>query len=243
MKALILNSGVGHRMGELTKDRPKGMTEIGAGYTILSHQLEQAAGAGIREAVITTGPFADALRAHVESLGLPLHVQYVHNPDYAVTNYIVSLHLAAPLLRGDDVYFTHGDLVMEDGVLQSLLAANASVMAVDSTLPLPEKDFKAQLREGRIAAVSVDRFGPDCVACQPAYKWLASDFERWLDAIAAFVSAGETRVYAENAFNAQNGSIPLYPLELNGRLCSEIDNPEDLAAVGGRFRGLLQNLR
>ena len=235
MKALILNSGVGHRMGDLTKTQPKCMTEIGGGYTILSRQLTQLAEAGIRDVVITTGPFEDALRAHVDRLNLPLRVCYAPNPAYAATNYIVSIHGAAKYLRGQDVLLLHGDLVLEQSVLSDLLGSPVSVMAVDRTLPLPEKDFKAKLRQGRIVAVSVSLFGGDCVACQPAYRWLANDFGLWLDAIGAFVANGQTGVYAENAFNAQDGAIALWPLELEGRLCAEIDNPEDLATVSARF--------
>ena len=36
MKALILNSGLGHRMGVLTSEHPKCMTEISTRDTILS---------------------------------------------------------------------------------------------------------------------------------------------------------------------------------------------------------------
>lgn len=235
MKALILNSGAGRRMGGLTENKPKGMTDIGGGYTIVSRQLQQLHGAGVSGVVITTGPFAGLLQQHVESLSLPLQVEYVHNPAYASTNYITSMHLAAPLLDGQDVLLMHGDLVLEDSVLVDLLHSPKSVMAVDSTLPLPAKDFKARLREGRITAVGVSLFGEGCVACQPAYKWLADGFSTWLHSIAAFVERGETGVYGENAFNALDGSLPLFPLELHGRLCHEIDNPEDLAAIRPRF--------
>lgn len=235
MKALILNSGIGHRMGDLTKTKPKCMTDIGGGYTILSRQLTQLAKAGVCDVVITTGPFVEALTEYVQSLRLPLNVAYAHSPEYASTNYIVSIHLAAPLLRGEDVLLLHGDLVLESSVLSDLLQSRVSAMAVDCTLPLPEKDFKARLRGGRIVAVGVNLFGADCVACQPAYRWLAKDFGLWLDAIEAFVNCGETKVYAENAFNAQDGAIPLAPLELAGRLCNEIDNPDDLADVSARF--------
>ena len=55
MKALILNSGLGSRMGILTSEQPKCMTEIGTHETILSRQLKQIADAGIEEAAITTG--------------------------------------------------------------------------------------------------------------------------------------------------------------------------------------------
>lgn len=238
MKALILNSGIGRRMGELTRSLPKGMTPLPGRETILSRQLRQLAAAGVREAVITTGPFADMLRAHADGLGLGLGLAYAHSPEYATTNYIVSIHRAAPLLRGRDVLLLHGDLVLADGVLEALLNSAGSVMAVDSTLPLPEKDFKARLRAGRIVAVGVGLFGADCVACQPAYRWRAEDFGRWLDEIAAFVARGETKVYAENAFNALEGAIPLHPLELGGRLCGEIDTPEDLAQMHIRLAAL-----
>ena len=55
MKALILNSGLGSRMGVLTSEHPKCMTEISPRETIISRQLNQLAEAGIREVVITTG--------------------------------------------------------------------------------------------------------------------------------------------------------------------------------------------
>ena len=55
MKALILNSGLGSRMGTLTSEHPKCMTEISSHETILSRQLRQIADEGIEEVIITTG--------------------------------------------------------------------------------------------------------------------------------------------------------------------------------------------
>ncbi len=243
MKALILNSGMGRRMGELTREKPKGMVEIGEGYTIISRLLTQLANAGLRDAVITTGPFAQRLRDYVAGLELPMSVSYAHNPEYETTNYIVSILKAAPLLVGDDVLLFHGDLVLENSVLADLMTAQTSVMAVDASLPLPKKDFKAKIARGRIVAVGVELFGDDCVACQPAYRLRAEDFTRWYAAMETLVRRGETGVYAENAFNELHGELALYPMELHGRLCAEIDDPDDLAAVGARFRQTLRGER
>ena len=55
MKAVILNSGLGSRMGVLTSEQPKCMTEISSRETILSRQLFMIAEAGIKEVVMTTG--------------------------------------------------------------------------------------------------------------------------------------------------------------------------------------------
>ena len=86
MKALILNSGLGHRMGVLTSEHPKCMTELSAGQTILSRQLRLLADAGVQEVVMTTGYFDKVLVDYCQSLELPLHITFINNPRYAETN-------------------------------------------------------------------------------------------------------------------------------------------------------------
>ena len=61
MKALILNSGMGSRMGVLTSEHPKCMTEISNKETILSRQLHALVEAGIEDVIITTGYFDTVL--------------------------------------------------------------------------------------------------------------------------------------------------------------------------------------
>ena len=82
MKALILNSGMGSRMGVLTSEHPKCMTEVSGQDTILSRQLRQIADAGIGEVVMTTGLFDSVLVNYCRSLELPLHYTFIKNPFY-----------------------------------------------------------------------------------------------------------------------------------------------------------------
>lgn len=235
MIALLLNSGLGSRMGDETQEHPKCMCRISETETILSWQVKLLERSGVTDAVVTTGHLADMLTAYIGELDTPIHFHFVHNPRYRETNYIYSMYLARELLKGD-VLSLHGDLVLHPQVMERLLPAPVSSVAVDASLPLPEKDFKVQLVDGRVRAIGVDRFGGDCAACQPAYKWLAKDFQRWMDEIVRFIEAGEDRCYAENAFNAAWEEIPLYPLDIEGLLCSEIDNQEDRTLVSERFR-------
>ena len=86
MKALILNSGLGHRMGVLTSEHPKCMTEISSKDTILSRQLRLLAENDIREVVMTTGYFDEVLIDYCNSLELPISFTFVKNPDYDKTN-------------------------------------------------------------------------------------------------------------------------------------------------------------
>ena len=92
MKALILNSGLGSRMGVLTSEHPKCMTEISHQNTILSRQLRQLVSFGIEEVVMTTGYFDSILVNYCQSLDLPLHFTFVKNPVYKDTNYIYSIY-------------------------------------------------------------------------------------------------------------------------------------------------------
>ena len=99
MKALILNSGLGHRMGVLTSEHPKCMTEVSATDTILSRQLRIIASYGITEVVMTTGYFDEILVNYCKSLNLPLHYTFINNPLYNTTNYIYSIYCAKEYLR------------------------------------------------------------------------------------------------------------------------------------------------
>ena len=187
MKALILNSGMGTRMGVLTSEHPKCMTEVSPTETILSRQLHMLAEAGIGEAVITTGCFDAVLMQYCRSLHLPLRLTFVHNPLYRETNYIYSIDCAREHLD-DDILLLHGDLVFENEVLDRVLACEGSCMTVSSTLPLPEKDFKAVVRGGEVVRVGVEFF-TDAMAAQPLYRLAREDWRRWLDAITAWYLA------------------------------------------------------
>lgn len=234
MKALILNSGVGSRMGEAAQRQPKCMTELPGQETILSRQLRQLAAAGLREAVVTTGPFGDLLERYCRSLGLPLRLTFVPNPQFRKTNYIQSIYCARDHLDGD-ILLLHGDLVFENAVLEAALASGASCMAVSAAAALPEKDFKAVVRDGRIVKVGVEFF-EDAVAAQPLYKLLRQDWAVWRARIEAFCERGDRNCYAEKALNEVTDACRLVPLDVGERLCAEVDTPEDWAAVTGRLR-------
>ena len=229
MKALILNSGLGSRMGVLTSEHPKCMTEISPRETILSRQLRQLADAGICDVVITTGYYDEVLVNYCRSLELPLNFTFVKNPVYDRTNYIYSIYCAREYLD-DDILFMHGDLVFENEVFDRVIASPVSCMTVSSTLPLPEKDFKAQVKDGKIMKVGVDIFD-EAMEAQALYKLLKDDWKIWLGSIVSFCEEGNTKVYAENALNALNGAANITALDVGDLLCAEIDNPEDLKNV------------
>ena len=233
MKALILNSGMGSRMGVLTSEHPKCMTEITAKDTILSRQLKLLVDVGVEEVVMTTGLFDGVLVNYCQSLDLPLHFTFVKNPVYSETNYIYSIYCAREYLD-DDIILMHGDLVFEAEVLDMVLNSTASCMTVSSTLPLPEKDFKAVVKDGKVLKVGIEFFN-EAMEAQALYHLKKDDWMLWLDKIVEFCEAGNTKVYAENALNELNGACNIAALDVENLLCAEIDNPEDLAVVSNKL--------
>ena len=235
MKALILNSGMGSRMGVLTSEHPKCMTEISHSDTILSRQLRQLEQAGVTDVVITTGLFDGVLVDYCRGLGLGLRFTFVKNPIFRETNYIYSIYCAREHLRDDDILLMHGDLVFENAVLDAALASADSCMTVSAAVPLPQKDFKAVITDGKIEKVGIEFFD-SALAAQPLYKLNRADWLVWLDAICDFCERGERKCYAENALNQVSGGMNLRPLDVGDQLCGEVDNPEDLAVMSLRVR-------
>lgn len=236
MKALILNSGIGQRMGEFTSNHPKCMTKISENDTILSRQLKQLEMTGIKEVVITTGLFDQVLEDYCNKLDLDLEYIFVHNKEFDKTNYIYSIYLARHYLE-DDILLMHGDLVFDDLVLERALSYEHSCMAISSIVNLPEKDFKAVIQNGRIIKVGVEFFD-QAVAAQPLYKMRQKDWNVWLDRIALYCEKGQVACYAEYALNEVTDTCEIYPLDFKDLLCNEIDTPSDLDMVINKVRVL-----
>ena len=231
MKALILNSGTGSRMGELTSTKPKCMTDLVTGETILSRQLRQIAETRIiKEVIITTGLYDDVIREYCNSLNLDLTYHFVKNELYNKTNYIYSVYLAGNLTECD-LLFLHGDLVFDSIVLNNILKQKESYMVVSAIIsPLPEKDFKAVIKNGKIEKIGIEFFD-NAVAAQPLYKLNQTDWLIWFSNINKYCETNNTGCYAENAFNTLEKPFNLFPYDSGELLCSEIDNIDDLANV------------
>ena len=226
---------MGQRMGVITKEHPKCMTEISYKNTILSRQLKQLVSFAISDVVITTGYYDKVLIDYCNALHLPLNIEFVNNPVYYTTNYIYSIYCAKELLKDEDIILMHGDLVFENLVMEAIIDSEKSCMVVSSTLKLPEKDFKAVLTKGRIEKVGVEFF-KNAVAAQPLYKILNKDWNVWLDSIIRYCESDNRKCYAENAFNEVSDKCEIYPVDVKDMLCAEIDTPEDLEDVSSKLR-------
>lgn len=228
MKVLILNSGRGSRMGDLTRNRPKCLVELGDGTTILDRQLSILEKCGITDIIMTTGEYDEEIREACSNHP-GLEFTFVKSDLYDSTNYIYSMYKARGLLA-DDVILLHGDLVFEEYVILRLINSEKSCVVVNTFQTNPDKDFKAIIETNRVVRIGV-RISDDAVPSQPAYKLLESDMRVWIDGIVKYCVVGKTNCYAEDALNDVLDAIDMVPIDLQNILCMEVDDPDDLFIV------------
>ena len=230
MKAVIFNSGLGFRMGDLTKKHHKSMTPLKDGETIFHRQIRLLSAEGIRDFIITTGPFEEQLKA--EAADFPqLNFTFVPNPIYDRTNYIYSMYLAREHMQ-DDLVFLHGDLVFNRKLAHDVLAcADANTGTVNFAKALPEKDFKARVVDGKILEVSIHIFDENCFAFQPFYKMDKATAAAWIAKVEQFIEKGQDKCYAENALNEIFAQLNVRAFSYEGYYIDEIDNMDDYARV------------
>lgn len=238
MKAVILNSGLGVRMQSLTVNSHKSMVRLANDETVFHRQIRILAEAGITDFLITTGPFEQQLHHETEKKEFQnLNFTFVNNPLYQETNYIYSLYLARKHLKNNDTLLLHGDLVFNRQLITDLLAnQNENLGLINSSIPLPAKDFKAQVSNGVINKISVTIFEKDCFAFQPLYKLEAKTFNEWMNKIIEFVENDQVKVYAEEAFNVISSKLKLNAFDYSNYYINEIDTAEDLALVSQAIR-------
>ena len=226
MKALILSSGIGKRLYPLTKNMPKSLIKI-QGKEILGFQVDHLIECGIKDLIITTGPFENKIKEYIRKNYSGMNVFYIKNSKYESTNYIYSMWLTKELID-DEIILLHGDLLFSKKLLNRLVDKEGNRAAVNKKIKLPEKDFKAVIEKGRVKKIGTEFFEENAFACFPLYKFSKKDFLLWLSECEKYIKRGKVNIYAEDVFNEISDKMPLYPLYFNDELCMEIDTKEDI---------------
>ena len=230
MKAIIFNSGYGNRMGEFTKNNHKSMAPLKNGETIFHRQIRILSEEGVKDFIITTGPFEDQLKA-VAAEFPELNFTFVRNEIYLRTNYIYSMFLARKHID-DDMIFLHGDLVFSRKLVHDVLhCGEENTATVNFKKALPEKDFKGRVHDGKVLEVSIQIFDEDCYAFQPFYKLSKATASAWVGKVVEFIHDGQDKCYAENAMNEIFPALNVRAFDYDGYYIDEIDNLEDHARV------------
>lgn len=232
MKALIFNSGIGKRMLELTAHCPKSMVHLYNDETIFERQIRLLQEAGIKEVIITTGPYPEMLK---DICNKPryrnMHFEFPYNEIYDTSNYIYSMYKAKDLLD-DDILMMHGDLVFDRSLIPAMLKnLRKDLCLINKHKKLPEKDFKGRIVDGCLREVGINIFDDNCFAFQPLYKLSKETIKAWVNNVVKFVNNNNINVYAENALNEIGYKLSIYPMSYANHFIDEVDNKDDLERV------------
>lgn len=123
MRAIVVAAGAGRRLGEHTRDRPKGLVEV-AGRSLYDRQIEAFRRVGVTDIVVVRGYHGEQL----ERQGL----RFVENPQWAENNVLASLFCAEHAMEGGFL-FAYGDILYDAAILDSIIGATDPIaLAVDT---------------------------------------------------------------------------------------------------------------
>lgn len=112
---------MGKRLGELTSGNTKCMVKVN-GRPLIDRMLSQLSKLSLSRIVMVVGYQAENLKLHIGTSVAGMPIVFVENPIYDKTNNIYSLALAKDFLCAEDTLLLESDLIVEDAVLDKILA-------------------------------------------------------------------------------------------------------------------------
>ena len=143
--AVILAAGMGRRLGDLARQKPKGFLELD-GQPIVERSLRTLREFGIRRILLVTGYRADLYEALAAANP---GTETVHNECYADSGSMYSLARAADVLD-EDFLLLESDLVYEKRAIASALAAPAESCVLLSGPTQSGDEVYVEVRHGRV---------------------------------------------------------------------------------------------
>lgn len=149
MKAVILAAGQGTRLRPLTDTVPKCMVPVG-GVPLIDRLIARLEAVAIDELIVVSGYLHDVLETHLRTSEnrLGSRARVVFNERFEDWGNFYSLLVAEEAVGGDSFIKLDGDVVLDDTVLPTLLAApGPGVLMVDPRDDLGAEEMKVRLNE------------------------------------------------------------------------------------------------
>ena len=122
MIVIILSAGSATRLGELTKNLPKGLLDIN-GKTLVERQIEVFSSHNIEKIILIVGPNKD--KFHLEN------VNYVFDENHMKHEQLGSLFSAKKLMN-EEMIISFGDVLVEKNVFNQIINSTFDIgLAVD----------------------------------------------------------------------------------------------------------------
>lgn len=230
MKALILAAGLGTRLGELTKDRPKCMVCV-QGETILERQINSLREAGIHDIYVVIGCHSNVIKSNFSNED----VTFIENFDYASTNNMYSCFLAKTYLYDQDFILMNGDVFIEPEILIKFsqeidaVCVDTNYYKADSMKVILQDSYIKQISkqivesESRTSSIDIYSFSKNSSKIYFDYitEYLQTNKKDWNEVALNYLFSTQTLKFR---------AVDIYPLTLE-----EIDDTHDLKNAWIKF--------
>jgi len=202
-----------------------------AGKSILEHQIEALAAAGISQIVIVGGYRIGQLEAHLQAMASACALTLVDNPYWATTSSIGSVWAARSYLDAP-FCLLNGDTLFDAAVIgEALKKMQPGINLVVEHGPPEHDDMRVAIAGGRIITVGKWMSGEVAYARSLGIVLSANEGGGYRSALEAVIGAP----YGEQSFHhaivdriAQSERV--HPIVVEGHDWQEIDRPDDIVA-------------
>ena len=249
MRCVILAAGASRRLKTVTLGRPKCLLPVG-GKPLLQRTIEAVVSEGVTDIAIVTGHRAPEIRSFVGSIFPHLSFTYIHNPSFASTDNLYSLHLArsflarienlrqsrgpgSPPVRTGDLLLLDSDILFAASLLRFVSAhRGVNRIAVRVTGPHDEEEIKVKIdRYQRVRVIGKEiplneSLGESigiAIFSFAAVRKLVTAMERRVTA-----GTGRTEYYEAAFQDIINRGVVLKAVDISRFPVAEIDTPQDL---------------
>jgi len=237
MKALILAAGIGSRLGNLTKNKPKSLLTLGD-TTILEYQINlllNVAKIKTSEIFVVGGHKFETLEP-LKKIGINL----IFNPHYKDYNNIYSFYLAKEYIQEDFILF-NGDTLVHPKILEKVIKAEkGTYFVIDNVKPLGEEEMKVLIKNNRIL-----KFGKDINPKMANGEYIGiakfdiNDARVIFEKLEELIEDQKTDIWYELGINYVLDEIVAMPIYTDGLPWIEIDTPEDYEKAKTMFKTML----
>ena len=126
MNFIILASGRGSRLNQLTKNKPKCLTIIKNQKTLIDFISQNFKDSDNK--IISTGYKSNLITKHLSDKS----INYVKNKNFSNTNMVESLMLCKKKLKKKDLIIVYGDIYFDQKILKKIRNLKGNIVAVNS---------------------------------------------------------------------------------------------------------------
>jgi L-glutamine-phosphate cytidylyltransferase len=227
--AVLLAAGMGSRLGSLTCDAPKCLTEIN-GQPFIERLVHALRRNGIKRLIVVVGYLDECVRDYLDGMRDEMQIEFVANPKFRTTNNIYSLWLVREIVQ-EPFMLVECDLVFEPELLGAMTRPDR--IAVSERLPWMNGSLVTIDSLHQVTALHV---GGDLSAWRTAFKTVniysfsLSTWGRVSERLERHVEAGRKGGYYETVIAEliAEGGISLEAVFFDEQRWYEVDTLEDL---------------